>query len=218
MAAKRADEGNKSVIFKNCVPFTNWKSEINNTELDNAKDIDVVMPMYLSNFWRILETSLINCEVNLITNSYYYLIIFVVITLIINTNSTGAGKFVITDTELYVPVVTLITQDNTRLLQQLKSGFKRTINWNKYQSDPKTYAQIRYLNQLVHPSFQAVSRIFVLSFENEDDGNLHSNYCLPKVTIKYYNVMIGGKTFFDQTINSELKVVRVVDLKLTFTD
>ena len=112
---------------------------------------------------------MINCEVNLITNSYYYLIIFVVITLIINTNSTGAGKFVITDTELYVPVVTLITQDNTRLLQQLKSGFKRTINWNKYQSDPKTYAQIRYLNQLVHPSFQAVSRIFVLSFENEDD-------------------------------------------------
>ena len=46
MAAKRADEGNKSVIFKHCVPFTNWKSEINNTELDNAKDIDVVMPMY----------------------------------------------------------------------------------------------------------------------------------------------------------------------------
>ena len=63
-----------------------------------------------------------------------------------------------------------------------------------------------------------MNRRFVLFFENEDDRRSHSNYCLPKVTIKYYNVMIGGKTFFDQTINSELKVVRVVDLKLTFTD
>ena len=56
------------------------------------------------------------------------------------TNSTGKGKFKITDTKLYVPVVTLSTQDNAKLLQQLKSGFRRTINWNKYQSDPKTYA------------------------------------------------------------------------------
>ena len=51
----------------------------------------------------------------------------------------------------------------------LESGFKRTINWNKYQSDPKTYAQNRYLNHLVNPSFQGVNRLFVLSFENEDD-------------------------------------------------
>ena len=55
-------------------------------------------------------------------------------------NSTGEGRFTITDTKLYVPVVTLSTQDNTKLLQQLKSGFKRTINWNKHQSDPETYA------------------------------------------------------------------------------
>ena len=54
---------------------------------------------------------------------------------------TGAGRFEITDTKLYVSVVTLSTQDNAKLLQQIKSGFKRTINWNKYQSYPKTYAQ-----------------------------------------------------------------------------
>ena len=47
------------------------------------------------------------------------------------TNSTGEGKFEITETKLYVPVVTLSTQDKAKLLQQLKSGFKRTINWNK---------------------------------------------------------------------------------------
>ena len=81
-------------------------------------------------------------------------------------NSTGAGRFVITDTKLYVPVVTLSIQNNTKLPQQVKSGFKRKINWNKYQSDPKTYGQNRYLNLLVDPSFQGVNRLFVLSFEN----------------------------------------------------
>ena len=60
----------------------------------------------------------------------------------------------------------LSTEDNAKLLQQLESRFKRTINWNKYQSDPKTYAQNRYLNHLVDPSFQGVNRLFALSFEN----------------------------------------------------
>ena len=81
-------------------------------------------------------------------------------------SSTGAGKFAITDTKVYVPFVTLSAQDNAKLLQQLKSGFKKTINCNK--SDPKTYAQNQYLNHLVHPSFQGVNRLFVLSFENEN--------------------------------------------------
>ena len=103
---------------------------------------------------------MINCKVNLILTWSKDCVI---------TNSTGAGKFAITDTKLYVPVVTLSTQDNAKLLQQLKSGFKRTINWNKYQSDPKTYAQNRYLNHLVDPSFQGVNRLLVLSFENEND-------------------------------------------------
>ena len=109
------------------------------------------------------------------------------------TNSTGEGRFTITDTKLYVPVVTLSTQDNAKLLQQLKSGFKRTINWNKYESNIKTFAQNRYLNYLINPSFQGVNRLFVLSFENENDRTSHSNYYLPKVEIKDYNVMIDGQ-------------------------
>ena len=79
---------------------------------------------------------LINCEISLILTWSSTCVI---------TNSTGAGKFEITDTKLYIPVVTLSTQDNAKLLQQFKSGFKRTIDWNKYQSDPKTYAQNKYL-------------------------------------------------------------------------
>ena len=86
----------------------------------------------------------------------------------------------------FVSVVTLLTQDNAKLLQQLKSGFKRTINWNQYQSGPKTYAQKKYLNHLVNPSFQGINRLFVLSFETEDDRTSHSNYYLSKVEIKDY--------------------------------
>ena len=105
----------------------------------------------------------------------------------VTTNSTGEGRFAITETTFYVPVVTLLTQDNSKLFRQLKSGFRRTINGNKYQSDPKTYAQNRYLNHLVKPIFQGVNRLFVLSFENENDRTSHSTYYLPKVEIKYYN-------------------------------
>ena len=136
---------------------------------------------------------LINCEVNLIltwSNNC------------VNTNSRGEGKFAKTETKIYVPVVTLSTKDNEKLLQQLKSNFKKTISWNKYESSIKTFAQNRYLNYLINPSFQRVSRLFVLAFENENGRTSHSTYYLPKVEIKDYNVMIDGKNFFDQPINS----------------
>ena len=97
------------------------------------------------------------------------------------TNSTGEGKFTITDAKRYIPVVNLSTQDTPKLLQKLKSGFRRIINLNKYQSDSKTYTQTRYLNHLYNPSFQGENRLFVLSFENENDRTSHSSYYLPKV-------------------------------------
>ena len=97
------------------------------------------------------------------------------------------------------------------MLHKLKSGFRRTINWNKYQSDLKAYAQNRYLNHLVNPNFQGVNRLFVLSFENDDDRISHSNYYLPKVEIKDCNFMIDGKNFFDQLINSELKNRKILE-------
>ena len=136
---------------------------------------------------------LINCEVSLILTWSSNCVI---------TNFTGAGKFQITETNLYVPVVTLSTQDNAKLLQQLKSGFKRTINWNKYESSVKKFAQNRCLNYLINPSFQGVNRLFVLSFENENDRTSYSTYYIPKVEIKDCNVMIDGRNVFDQLINS----------------
>ena len=139
----------------------------------NTKNVEIIVPLkFISNFWRTLEMSLNNCEVNLLLTWSRDCVI---------TNSTGAGKFAITETKRYVPVVTLSTQDNAKLLERLKSGFKRTINWNKYESSVKTFAQNRYLNYWINPSFQGVNRLFVLSFENENDRTSHSAYYLPKV-------------------------------------
>ena len=204
-----ANNINKKVIFKNCAPFTNCISKINNTEIDNAKDIDIVMPMcnlieysdnyakttgslwqyckdiparnnnnaiiifaednltdsfkfkakitgqtgnngtkdveimvslkYLSNFGRTLEMPLINCEVNLVLTWSSTCVLAAV------GDANQAATFAITNTKLYVPVVTLSTQENTKFLQQLKSGFKRVINWNKYLSKPELLAQIQIL-------------------------------------------------------------------------
>ena len=102
----------------------------------NTKDVEIFVPVkYLSNFWRTLEMPLINCEVNFILTWSKDCVI---------TNSTGEGKFAIAETKIYVPFLTLSTKDNEILLQQLKSSFKRTINWKKCESSVKTFAQNRY--------------------------------------------------------------------------
>ena len=129
---------------------------------DGKKNAEIRVPIkYLSNFWRTLEMSLINCEVNLI-------LAWPENCVIIPTNVANQNAmFAITHTNLYVPVITLSQQDNAKFLQQLKSGFKRVINWNKYLSKPELLAQNPDLNHLVEPSFQGVSRPFVLAFEND---------------------------------------------------
>ena len=264
-ACAAGNNDNIKVIFKNCDPFINCISEINNTQIDNAKDIDIVMPMYnlieysdnyakttgslwqyckdiparnnnnqivnfavnnltdsfnfkvkftgqtgngtkdveimvplkyLSNFWRTLEMPLINCEVNLILTWSSTCV------LIATSVQNQAATFAITDTKFYVPVVTLSTQENTKFLQQLKSGFKRVNNWNKYLSKPELLAQIPILNHLVESSFQGVNRLFVLAFENVDDRTSDDQYYLPTVEIKDYNIMINGENFFDQPIKN----------------
>ena len=110
-----------------------WKAKVKVTgklpNVWNTQNVEIIVPLkYLSNFWRTFEMPLINCEVNLILTWPKNCVI---------TSSTGKWKFGISETKLYVPVV---TQDNAKLLQQVKSGFKRTINWSKYESSIKTYA------------------------------------------------------------------------------
>ena len=271
-AGADANNTNKKVIFKNFAPFTNCISKINNnTQVDNAKDIDVLMPMYnlieysdnyaktsgslwqycldipavnsnatvdftenqpthssknnllfthkvkitgqtgnggtknveimvplkyLSNFGRTLEMLLINCEINLILTWSANCII------VSTNNANQNATFTITNTRLYVPVVTLSTQENAKLLQQLKSGFKRVTNWNKYLSKPELLVQNPSLNDLVEPSFQGVNRLFVLAFENDTQRISAKGYYLPNVEIKDHNIMINGENFFDQPIRN----------------
>ena len=78
---------------------------------------------------------------------------------IVYTDVADQGaKFQITETKLYVPVVTVSNQNNAKLLSQLKSGFKRTISWNKYVIKPKLLRQNSNLNQLSEASFQGVNK------------------------------------------------------------
>ena len=191
----------------NLVDSESFKSTIkitgNTPANGNIEDVEIiVLSKYLSNYWRPLEMPLINSEVNLILTWSSTCVI---------TNSTSAEIFAITDTRLYVPVTTLSTQDNTKLLQKLKCGFKRTTNWNKCQSDPKIYAQNRYFNHLVDPIFYGMNRLFVLSFENEDDRRSHSGCYLPKVEMKDCKILIDGKSFFDQPINNVTKHMKILD-------
>ena len=104
-------------------------------------------------------------------------------------------NFVITDTKLYVAVVTLSVQNNAKLLQHLKTGFKGTVNWNKYQSESTLLTRIRYLNYLIHGSFQGVNVLFVSSFENHEHWISYKQYFILIVEIENYNFMTDGKTF-----------------------
>ena len=164
---------------------------------DGTKDVDIMVPLKsLSNFWGTLEMPLINCEINLILTWSSTCVI-------VSTNiANQAATFEITDTRLYVLVLTLSTQENTKLLQQLKSGFKRVINWNKYLSKPELLAQNPNLNHLAEPSFQGVTRLIVLAFENDHHRISTKRYNLPTVEIKDYNIMINGENFFDQPIKN----------------
>ena len=126
----------------NATDSFNLKTKITSQTDNNGRiDVEIMVPLkYLSNFWRTLEMTLTNCEVNLIfTWSANCVIVY-------TDAANEIPTFTITETNLYVPVVTLLTQDNVKLLPQLKSGFKRTINWNKYL--PELLAQNSNLKEV----------------------------------------------------------------------
>ena len=108
-------------------------------------------------------------------------------------------EFQITDTRLYVPIVTLSTENNKKLLEQLKWGFKRTVKWNKYRSQMTIQSNSKNLNYLIDPLFTKVNRLFVLSFAinaTKDHTDSFSNYYAENIKINDFNVLIDGKSFF----------------------
>ena len=117
------------------------------TGKNGSKNVEIMVRLrYPSDFWRTLQMPLINCEIDLDLN--WSKNCFKVPTNVADQVTT----FPITDRKPYVSVVTLSTQDSTKLLEQLKSDFNRTINWNKYQSKKSIKIPNQYLDYLITPS------------------------------------------------------------------
>ena len=130
-----------------------------------------------------------------------------------SVNNPTNVTFKTTDAKLQVPVTTLSTKDDNNFLEQLKSGFKRTIKWNKYRSEMTNQTKTNHLNHLIDPTFIKVNRLFVLSFENEEDRTSFSKYYVPKVEIKDFNVLIDGKSFFDVPVkNKEQAYEKIISI------
>ena len=122
-------------------------------------------------------------------------------------NPTNAANE-IADTKLYIPVITLSTENDKKLLDQLRIGFKRAIKWNKYRSEMTNQTQNNNLNYLLDLSFTKVNRLFVLSFEN--DRTSFPKYYVPDVQIKDFNVLIDGKSFYDTPIKKPEEIYKKI--------
>ena len=210
-----------NISIRNSKSF-DYKTEITGS-LDAGEDekenVTITIPLkYLGNFWRSLDIPLINCEITLILSWYKECVLVdrahrgppaAAI------NSPTDAKFEITDCKLYVPVVILSAENDNKLLEQLKSGFRITIKWNKNMSQMSNQNKNNNLNYLIDPTFSNVNRLFVLSFENEDDRTSYYKYYVPSVEIKDYNVLIDGNDFFELSIKNieetYEKIIQITD-------
>ena len=167
--------------------------------------VKVVVPLkYLSNFFRSLEMSLINCEIklNLTWKKEYVL-----------STDNGNAVFIIYDTKMYVPVVALSKEDNKDFIEQQNKRFQRSIYWNEYKAkeiNENADANVfKYIN--LDPSFQGVNRLFVMEF-NRANGlptrNGQRKYYLPRIDLEKYKVIIDGRNNYDNPIEMDIEKYR----------
>ena len=164
----------------------------------------VVTLKYLSNFFRSLEMPLINCKIKLNLTWKKECVL--------STNA-GAVVFIINDTKLYVPVVTLPKEGNKDFIEQQNKGFQRSIYWNEYKTkekDEDANANIfKYIT--LDPSFQGFNRLFVMAFNRENNQptrNGQQKYYLPRIDLKKCSVIIDGRNFYDNPIESDIEKYR----------
>ena len=176
-----------------------------------------ILLKYLGNFWRALIIPLISCEVSLELKWEKNCVITS-----LEQRDIGGGKrdnaptgatLAINDCKLYVPAVTLSKDDEIKLLINLKSGFKREIIWNKYRSQMTTEAVNNNLNILIDPTFTNVNRLFVLAYHYADDRQSFSQFYLPNIMVKDYNLIIDKLAFFDLLIKTEEEAYeKIIDI------
>ena len=193
-------EGDVDLTIDNASSFRYKANLIGNTENNGIKNgVKIVVPLkYLSNFWRSLEMPLINCKIEFSLGWYEECIL---------SNAGTAATFKITDAKLYVPIVTLKIEDNTKLSKLLFEGFKRPIYWNKYKVIFKNYNE-EYIRERIDASFQGVNKLFVLPYASGDnviDEKPYRKYFLPGIKIENYNIEIDDRNFYDQPINDLIK-------------
>ena len=169
------------------------------------RSVKVVVPLkYLSNFFRSLEMPLINCKIKLSLTWKKECVL-----------STDASDtvFIINDTKMYVPVVTLSKEDNKDFIEQQNKGFQRSIYWNEYKikeiNENADANEFQYIS--LDPSFQGVNRLFVMAY-NRANGqptrNGQQKYYLPRIDLEKYNVIIDGRNFYDNPIESDIEKYR----------
>ena len=188
---------------------------------EGTQAIELAIPLkYLGNFWRALNIPLINCEVSLELKWNKNCVITSSENRIINAgppvirgNVPTSTTLSITDSKLYIPVVTLSKDDEIKLLTNLKSGSKRKIKWNKYRSQMSAKAANNNLNILIDPTFTNVNRLFVLAYQDNANRQSFSRFYLPSVMVKDYNVIIDKLAFFDLPIKTEEEAYeKIIDI------
>ena len=178
---------------------------------EGTQEIELAIPLkYLGNFWRALNISLISCEVSL---QLKWNKICVITSLkerqvdagppVVRDGAPTGASLAINDCKLYIPVVTLSKDDEIKLLTNLKSGFTREIEWNKYRSQVSREVINNNLNILIDPTFTNVNKLFVLAYQTADDRQSFSQFYLPRVMVKDFNVIIDTLAFFDLPIKTE---------------
>ena len=188
---------------------------------NGTQKIELAIPLkHLGNFWRALNIPLISCEVflelkwskNCVLTSLERRQVDAGPPVVRDNAPTGA-TLAITDSKLYVPVVTLSKDDEIKLLTNLKSGFKREIIWNKYRSQMTTEAINNNLNILIDPTFTNVNRLLVLAYRTADNRQSFSQFYLPNVMVKDFNVIIDKLAFSDLPIKTEEEAYeKIIDI------
>ena len=169
------------------------------------RNITVVVPLkYLSNFFRSLEMPLINCKIKLNLTWKKECVL---------STDAGDAVFIINDTKMYVPVVTLSKKDNKYFIEQQNKGFQRSIYWNEYKTkeinEDADANVFKYIN--LDPSFQGVNRLFVMAYSRVDVQPTRNNrrkYYLPRISLNKYNAIIDGRNFYDNPIESDIEKYR----------
>ena len=185
---------------------------------NDTQEVELAIPLkYLGDSWRALNIPLISCEVFLELKWNKNCIITSLEQRDIGRgnrdNAPTGATLAINYCKLYVPAVTLSKDDEIKLLTNLKSGFKREIIWNKYRSQMTTEAVNNNLNILIDPTFTNVNRLFVLAYQNVDDRQSFSQFYLPNVMVKDFNVIIDKLAFFDLPIKTEEEAYeKIIDI------